>query len=172
MWTALPSNRLLQERNRLWCVCALLAVFGSGIGVCFAATIGQPLLLMMRTAISSPVSIVGSFVSAFLPYFLSCVVILISRPPVRASVCCLLISRFATVAWCIDQSFRSAGWLIRYLAQLPDMILLSLLVLIATQQHYNTRKSIILGYFTACLLPITLFQYYCISPFLVILLSN
>ncbi|MBE6947591.1 MAG: hypothetical protein E7454_05010 [Ruminococcaceae bacterium] len=172
MLTSFSSKRLLQERNHSWCVYALCAVTGAGLGVYTAASFGQPFILMMRTALSSPVSIVGSIVAVFLPYFISLIAILTGSSFLKRLVCWLMIFRYTSTAWCIAQCFGTAGWLIRVLAQLPDMILIPVLVWLTIQHNYRFRKSIILACFTVCLLLITLIQCYFVSPYLTMLLNT
>ncbi len=104
-------------------VLAAVWIIGLGAGVLSAANASESYFLMMRRAALCPVSIVGCFAVACLPFLFAAFAVYISRPRLLYILCFgkafLLASCFAAIA----VSFGTAGWLARLLLQFSNVLL-------------------------------------------------
>ena len=125
---------ILQERNRTYCLLALLVLFSSGFGVLFAATAEQTYFLMMRMAGCRPVSIVGSFMAVFVPYFVSVLVVTNSKLWLAYTVIAVRLFLFTTAAYAISDCYCSAAWLIGFMFLFSDIFLIPMLIHLVIQR--------------------------------------
>jgi len=161
----------LQDEHRIYGILALCAVAGAGVGVFFASVAGATYWHMMHVATGCPVSIVGSVLTVFIPYFVSVQFILKHRRWLGLAAFTLLVFRFSGTAWCITQSFGSAAWLIRGLYLFPDICLLPLICVLFTAPRWRIPNFRILLYCSVHIVVITLVYFCIVSPFVVSIIN-
>ena len=113
-------NRVLFLFVCFWCT-------GLVAGTYLASLIPESFLLLMRTAGSFRVSIVGLFASVYLPFLLSAFAVYIGRCNFLYIFCLLKALLFAlSASVCVD-AYNCAGWLVHILLQFSDILLLPVL---------------------------------------------
>ena len=106
----------------------LCAVLSSGIGIVIAEFAGDSYFLMMRMALKYPVSIVGSAVVIIIPYIVSFLLIIHSKPWLVYFICGIRIFLFSAAGFALERSFGQSAWLVRFLIQFLDIFLLPMLI--------------------------------------------
>ena len=117
----IPSSRFLQECRQKWCILALSVLLCAGVGVSLSKLAGEPYLLLMRMAVSRPVSIVGTVV-CLAPYLVC--VLFHFKPWLVCIISSFRIALFTVAIWAIYKAFGSAGWLVGLLMHFPDICLI------------------------------------------------
>ena len=112
------QNRKLRTIILAFCWCAGLLT-----GCYFANCAGNIHYSMMRRATSCSVSIAG-LVVVLLPFLFSAFAVYWNRPSLMYIVCFLKAWSFTLAAYGILNAFGSAGWLVRFLVQFSDILLL------------------------------------------------
>ena len=151
---------------------ALCVVFSAGLGILFAGSAGDSYFLLMRMAVSRPVSIVGSVVSVAMPYIVSFLFITHSKPWLVYLFCGIRIFLFSAIGFALEYAFSGSAWLVRFMMQFPDIFLIPVLIWFSGQRLTGRFRKTALVYcviFTAIIGMI----YYCmISPFLANLIDS
>lgn len=161
-----------QKCRRVWFALALCCVIGSALGVLFTVTIGEPYLLLMRRAVRCPVSIVGSIVAVAIPFLVSCILLIHSKPWLIYCIMTTHFLAFTAVGFAVMQCFGSACWLIRYLLQFPNLCLMPLLIYVALCTFSGNTGRNLMVFCTSFAIFIGMVNYFWISPFLVDLISK
>lgn len=170
--TEFCAARILQECRKEWLFLALSCLIGAVAGVLFADAVGSRLFHLMRMAFRSPVSIVGTAVSVWIPFMVSLFLIVHSEPWLVCLICALYITTFTATGYALIESFDQAGWLIRGLAQFPDLCLIPVLLYCGICRMYDglSRRTIL--FCTMFAVVIGMINYSLISPFLANLIED
>ena len=172
MATGFRTFSFLQECRTRWSALALCSVVGAVFGLLFADAFGYHYLLLMRMAAKSRVSIVGTVVSVWIPFLVSFIILVHSKPWLVYLLCTAHISRFGCTGFALLRSFGSAGWLIRGMLQFPDLCLIPVLLYFAAcKLNGNICKRKIV-YCIVFGLIIGMMDYFLISPFLADLMED
>lgn len=104
----------------------LLLCWGCGCltGILTGMHAGDVYFSLMRGAASCSVSIVGLACSVYLPFLLSALAVYLNRPGLLYIVSFLKAWSFTLTAFGIQAVFGCAGWLVRFLLQFSDILLL------------------------------------------------
>ena len=165
MSTSLRTSWILQECRQKWFFLALCATLSAGFGVLFANFADDSYVLLMRMAAGRHVSIVGFAVAYFLPYLVSFLLIVHSKPWLVYFICGIRIFCFSSISSSLVISFGTAGWLVRLLMLFPDICLLPIMMwlshasLMGHRSHRSLMISIIL------ILVVGMIYFSMISPF-------
>ena len=106
---------------------ARILLFGYIFGTFLAAETPVTFYSLMRSAASSSVSIVGSLISAFIPFLFAFAAVYFSKPALLFLVCFCKAVLFAHCSFCCYLAFGSGGWLVRLLLQFSDILLMCVL---------------------------------------------
>lgn len=139
-------------------------IIGIIAGYCFASQIDIIHFSLMRSVLSSRVSIVSLLLVHSVPFLL---VILIDGFLHKAFISIMLFIRaflFSSISFLILFSFSEAGWLVRNLLFFTDSII-SFYFLLFSVQIADTGKPYILNSFVL-IFSCCLIDYYVISPFI------
>lgn len=96
-----------------WCIGLLTGIF-------FVEEISYNLFPLMRSAVSSRMSIVGLFLALIIPFLLSAFCIHFFHPLLTLIICFFKAYLFSVCAYGIVLSFANAGWLLRFLLLFSD----------------------------------------------------
>ena len=143
------------------------------LGGFFLPYAGDSYLLLMRSAVSSPVSIVGLFSGVLLPFLISAFAVYLSMPLVLACTCFLKAFSFSVCAGAVFSAFGSAGWLILILMQFSDCCMLPVMVWFSCR-HWKTGRRNLRRDLTAVLfsaVAVGIMDYCIVSPYLVMLID-
>lgn len=100
-------------------------------GISFGCSLYEPLpLILMRSVVITPMSIVGVFVCEFLPLACTYFSFLLDKPIIILIVCFLKAAAYGYTVKLISCCFLSAGWLVQLLFLFSDSCLLFLLFFI------------------------------------------
>lgn len=153
---------------------ALCTILGAAFGVLFSATADRLYLLLMRSAVSTPASIVGLVVVGLVPFLICLLVVSLGRPLLIYPVCFCRVFLYAAGVHAIHLSFGSAGWLMAFLAQFSDFSLIPALIWFALRNLAGNRKAhlrdILICLSISAL--VIILDYWVISPFVVKLLDT
>ena len=172
MLMRLLGASILQERNRIYCILALISLLSTGFGVIYAATAEQTYFHLMRMAASRPVSIVGSMVAVFLPYIVSVLVVTNSKPWLSYTVVAVRLFLFAASGYAIYDCYGTAAWLIGFMFLFPDICLIPVLLWLTIR---NSEKAICRKHSLLCLVYVAfvgIINFCTVSPFLADLLNT
>ena len=172
MLTNFQTSCNLQECRQNLCMFALCSVFSAGLGAWFAGTSGNTYILLMRMAASRPVSIVGSAVSVLLPFLVSLLIIVHSKPWLVYLICGIHIFHFSSTGFCLGFSFGSAGWLVRSLLQMSDFFLIPVLLWFSLYSFAKNRSKQVAVCCISYAALIGMLDYCVISPFLADLINS
>ena len=126
--TEFRAVRFLQECRKSWLILALCCLIGAVSGVLIADAVGKYYFHLMRMAVVSPVSIVGTAVSVWIP-FLVCVYLIVHfKHWLVYLICTLYIARFAATGYALVATFHQAAWLVRLAVQFPQICLIPCLL--------------------------------------------
>ena len=162
----------LQERNQRYCNLALTVLFAAGFGVLFAATSGHIYFHLMRMAGCRPVSIVGSFVTVFAPYFVSVLVVTNFNSWVTYMVIAVRIFLFAAAGYTINYCFDTAAWLVGFMFLFPDIFLIPVLIQLSLLRCQKAIRRNHTMFYLAYVVFIGIINFYTVSPFLAHLLNT
>lgn len=104
-------------------ILAVSWVSGLILGVFTACHASELYLLLMRRAVESPVSIVGSLACVTLPLLFTAFAVYISKPWLIYLICFAKACAFGCTAFSVFCLYGSAGWLVRFLFQFTDLCL-------------------------------------------------
>ena len=172
MSTKILMSQDMQKCNQHLCIFALCAVCSAGLGVIFAATVGDIYFLLMRKAASCFVSIVGSAVTVLLPFLVSTFIITHSKLWLAYFGCGIYIFSLSSTCYAICRSFGTAGWLMQLMMQFSDIWLIPVLIwlfVLRLTGKCNRRICICCIGFA---LVIGMIDYCIISPFLANLIDS
>ena len=148
-------------------------ISGLSLGIILASTLEESFLLLMRTAVSTRVSIVGLFAVSYLPFLFSAFAVYIRKPKLILIILFIKAFMFVFCGLLSAAAFPSAGWLVRILLQFSDCLLLPVLCWFAVRQttgYGNFKKDF--SYCTALFVIAGSLDYCVVSPFLVMLIDN
>ena len=143
-------------------------------GCIIAVQVSDTYLLMMRRAVTSPVSIFGLLTVSFLPFLFITLSVYISRPKLIHCICFLKACSFMITGFSVITVFGSAGWLVQFLLQFTDLGALALLCWFACQ-HLDGSKNSLGAHITlcgTCVAGLVWIEYCYVSPFLAMLIEN
>lgn len=172
METGFRRFSFLQECRTKWSALALCSVIGAVLGVLLTDAFGYHYLLLMRMAAKSRVSIVGTAVSVWIPFVVSFIILIHSKPWLVYLLCTTHIFRFACIGLALQRSFDSAGWLIRGLLQFPDLCLIPVLLYVAVCKLNGTMRKRLIVCCIVFGIIIGMMDYILISPFLADLMND
>ena len=161
-------------RNSEVLILACILLSGFVIGTFLAAETPVTFYTLMRRAANSPVSIVGSLISAFFPFLLAFAAVHYGKPALLLIILFCEATLFAHGSMCCYFAFGSGGWLVRLLLQFSDILLLPLLcrfaILYLRQPRTLRRFDIFICCGAAALVAIINFCF--ISPYLAMLIDT
>ena len=160
-------------RNSSLLLLLLIWFLGLLLGSFLTAALGESFFLLMRTAASSRVSIVGLIASSYLPFLFSAFAVYIGKPKLLYLCCFVKALLFASCAYASLTAFQSAGWLVRCLLQFSDILLVPALCWFSIQQvsgEGSLRRDF--SFCTVLFLLAGSLDYCVVSPFLVMLIAN
>jgi len=111
------------NRNSVLLALAFMWFMGSLFGIILTEQSGNSYYLLMRTAASSRVSIVGLIASVYLPFLLSAFAVYTNKPRFIYFICFVKAALLAQGALAVALAFGSASWLARFLLQFTDLLL-------------------------------------------------
>ena len=171
------KKNLVQLHNRWKQSSALFlsAVFCIGLvlGVYFAVGYKNAFVTLLSDLRFSSVSIAGLCICAFAPLFLSFIFVLFSCPVALLPLCFCKAFSFAYCSSCCFLNFGNAGWLIRFLFLFSDTCSLLPLLWFGLR-HIDGSLNLVKRDFIICnafLLLICSLDYFCISPFFMMLIN-
>lgn len=100
---------------------AFFWLLGLVLGAFVPLFAGESILSLMRSAASTPVSIVSLLSTALLPFLCSAIAISASAPALLLCICFLKAFCFSAVSVLVFYAFGSAGWLVRCLILFSDI---------------------------------------------------
>ena len=168
----ISSLRILQECRQKWCIFVLCIIFTAGCGALFANSAGDVYVVLMRMAVRRPVSIVGSVVSFVVPYIAFFFAIVHSKRWLVYLICALQMFRFSSVGWAIQKSFGSAVWLIRFLMQFTDLLMIPTMIFFSLKFLVGTISRRHLMLFLVITALVGMIDFCMISPFLANLMAT
>ena len=144
-------------------------ILGCALGVLTGMNAGDTYVSLMRGAVRYPVSIVGLVISVYLPFLLSAFAVYLGKPGLLYIVCFLKSWAFTLAAYGTVVAFGYAGWLVQFLLQFSDILLLWLLYWFCLRHISKTEASAKrdFGICTAAIAAVCGIDYCVISPFLV-----
>ncbi len=161
-------------RNANILTLAWILLLGFLIGTFLAAETPVTFYTLMRRAANSPVSIVSSFVSAFLPFLLAFAAVHYGKPALLFLICFFKATLIAHCSMCCYLAFGTGSWLVRLLLQFSDILLLPLLcrfaILYLSQPRTLRRSDVFICCGAAALVAIINFCF--ISPYLAMLIDT
>lgn len=149
-------------------VCLASLVLGTFLGI----VSNDSYFLLMRMAASCRVSIVGLISTSFLPFLFSAFAVYIGKQKLIYLVVFLRMLLFAWGAVGTAVAFQTAGWLVHFLLQFTDILLLPVLCWFSLRQLTEAgvlRKDLSLC--TATFLLVGSLDFCVVSPFLVMLID-
>lgn len=154
----------------------LVTVWCAGIccGMILATRADDTYFSLMRRAAMSPVSIVGLAASAYLPFLLSAFAVYFGKHTFLYGICFVKALMFAMAAVGAELAFGSAGWLVRFLLQFSDILLLWLLFWFCLR-HIRRESAGLRHHFgicTAAVMAVGSIDFCIISPFLAMLTEH
>ena len=156
----------LQSRHSLLLLCLILSWCG---GMILGCGLYEPSSLsLMRSAISMPVSVVGVFVSFFLPLLCTYFSVITNIPIIILVVCFLKAAAFGYTIKLVSCYFLTAGWLFRLLFLFSDSCLLFFLFFLWIYHFIGNVKqsACILNLFGLMYALVLIFDVYVIYPFI------
>lgn len=160
------------RKNKFLIVFFLVWFVGFFAGFSFFRTFKQSELLLMRSVVFQPVSIVGLICAIFLPLLCTYISVLINKPMIALVLSFLKAASFSFSLSLLTLLYGSASWLLCVLCMFSDTCFL--LILFAVWLQYPVicnvnSKRLFTGSFILGLL-ILFGDYFVVSPFLIGLL--
>lgn len=165
-------SQFLQECRKCWFIFAICMTAGAALGVIATNILGADYLLMMRTAAGSRVSIVGTVSSVWVPFLISLLLIVHSKPWLVYFTCTLHIFLFSSTAHALNAYFGNAGWMIRIWMQFTDFALIPVLLYFSICRIRGISNKQIMYQCILIALIIGMMDYLWISPYLADLLAD
>ena len=128
MYQIFVSNLPFQRRLPCRMLLCIAWILGLACGMIYAYHASDRFFAMMRSAAEGSVSIVGMFVIYALPFLLSAFAVFISRRELLIPLAFLKAFSFSAILFSFELAFCSAGWIIRLLVMLPDLVAMPLLL--------------------------------------------
>ena len=154
-------------------ILALSWVLGLVLGVIYGYQADLSSFLMMRSAASSPMTIVGLLVILYFPLFLSALAVYRNHSHLLILICFLKAFLFASCGSSLNVAFGSAVWLVRFLLQFSDLCSIPFFYWFCirniTGQSVNTQADILICGVAMAICGII--DFCAISPFLVKLID-
>lgn len=163
----------LIKKNRSILLLALCLILAFTLAIILAGVLEESFLLLMRTAVSTRVSIVGLFAVSYLPFLFSAFAVYIRKPKLLLIGLVIKAFMFVFCGLSCIAAFPAGGWLVRILLQFSDYLLFPVLCWFAVRQiigHGDFRKD-----FSLCTVLFVIagsLDYCVVSPFLVMLIDN
>ena len=151
----------------------LCLIFGISLAIILASGFEKSFLFLMRTAVSTRVSIVGLFTVSYLPFLFSAFAVYIHKPRLLLIVLIMKSFLFVFCGLSCIAVFPSSGWMIRALLQFSDFLLLPALCWFDVRHmtgHGSLQRDF--SFCTALFLIAGSLDYCVVSPFLVMLIDN
>ena len=120
MVRSISCNRSALFLAAAWCA-------GLFSGTCLASGASPSFLLLTRSAVSTPASVVGLCTAAYLPFLLAALAVFLRRYRLLYAICFCKALLFAWSGSCVLAVFGSAGWLVRLLYQFSDLFFVPVL---------------------------------------------
>ena len=161
-----PAAPVLHDCKQKWAALALCVITGTAFGILFSALAGTNYFLLMRMALRSPVSIVGTAVAIVIPFLVSFYIVYYSKPWLVYLICGIRLFAFASIAFVINHIYGSGSWIVRFLLQFPDLCLIPVLLYASVRRlagHADRRQSYSC---IAFVMGVGIINYFVISPFL------
>ena len=162
----------MQDSRQTSFILALCAFIGTVLGTLLAVTVDRSYISLMRLALSSPVSIVGTVLTVFVPFLVSLYYIIHSKPWLVYLICGIHLLLFSAAGCAVSQSFGSAGWLVGLMALFPDLCLVPALILVSILRLTGTCSRRTAVCFVIFAVVIGMIDYLVISPFLADLIDT
>ena len=163
---------IMRDSDILILACILL--LGYLIGTFLATETPVAYFSLMRSAVNSPVSIVGSLVSVFLPFLLAFAAVHYGKPALLFIILFCKATLFAHGSMCCYLAFGSGGWLVRLLLQFSDILMFPVLcrftILYLGQPKPLRRRDTLISTDAAAFVVIVNFCF--ISPYLAMLIDT
>ena len=156
----------LQVDKHLNCKFLASACIGTLFGCCFSAIFKDDYLVLMRRAVSLPVSIVGTLMAVVVPYV---AIVYSTRLWLIYAQICLRFFFVAASFYIVGEAFGSAAWLIRCLLLFPDYLCMPVVFHFVCRSRRNKRKQTVLLIYS---LLIGWINYQLISPFLAAIIQK
>lgn len=168
------ADSLLINRKTERFFLALFTCCGAVLGVAVSYASGPSLFLMMRTAASSHVSIVGLILSALFPYLITAVAYCFSKPYLFLPIAFFKTFLYTLVLCSVRTAFLQAGWLVCILLLFSDTVAVAVLYWYWIRNIHGFRKSALseLLYGITVTLVTAVIDYIWVSPFLIALINN
>ena len=103
---------------------ALCCCLGFSCGMIAAHRSDDTYFSMMRMAFTSHVSIPGLIASVSLPFLFSAFAVYLGKPKLIYFICFIKAALFSFGSFTALTAFASAGWLVRFLLQFSDIVML------------------------------------------------
>ena len=174
MYKRFRKNFPIIKRNANALTLACVLLLGYLIGAFHATEAPISYYTLMRSAANSPVSIVGSLISALLPFLFAFAAVYYRKPALLYFVLFCKAIVFSHGSMCCYLAFGSGGWLIRLLLLFSDILLLPVLchfVILRLRQPKSLRKSDVFIY-SGIAAFVAIINFCFISPFLAMLIDT
>lgn len=163
---------IMRDADVLTLACILL--FGYLIGTFLAIETLVNFYTLMRSAANSPVSIVGSLISAFLPFLLAFATVHYKKPALLLLILFCKAIVFSHCSMCCYLAFGSGGWLVRLLLLFSEILIFPVLcrfaILYIGQPKHLRRCDVLIC--TAAAIFVAIINFYFISPYLAMLIDT
>lgn len=174
MLTCRIADLLHTERKIDLFFLAFFSCSGAVLGVTVAYTSESSFCSLMRTAASSPVSIVGLMLVTLFPFLITAIAFYLSKPYLL-----LVISFFESFTYALSMcsvyiAFLQAGWLVCMLLLFSDTMVIAVLHWYWIRNIHGFRDSTIRDLVSciAVTLTVGLIDYIWVSPFLITLMND
>ena len=170
--TEFRATRILQDCRKSWTFLAVSCLAGALAGVLISNAVGNHYFLLMRMATGSRVSIVGLAASIWIPFLVSVIFIVHSKPWFACLICTLHITDFVITGYTLAVSFAHAGWLTGCLMQFSDICLIPALLYLCAIRILGKQCKRMVIYLVVFAIVVGMIHYSLISPFLANLIED
>lgn len=150
-----------------WCTGLILGVY--------AASLTDNILpSLMRSAVYSPVSIVGLLGVYLLPFLFTAIAVFLSKSWLILPICFYKSFSYGMCAHAVTLTFGNSGWLLQLLFLFSDTVMLFLLCWFWIRHIAGMRVSVVRDA-TICIVVfiiLGILDCCCVSPFLAMLINN
>lgn len=171
---ALHSDFSFSWRRGCLLLLALFWCAGLVFGVYTASMADNTLISLMRSAVFSPVSIVGLLSSYLLPFLFTALAVFLSKSWLILPICFVKSFSYGLCARTVALTFGDSGWLLQLLFLFSDTCALSVLFWFWIRHLAGSRVTVIKDAAICIVVFIILgiLDYCCVSPFLAMLINN
>lgn len=166
------SGHNMQDSKQIWFILLLCAILCTVSGALLTVSAPHSYILLMRMALSCPVSIVGTALTVYVPFLVSVYLIIHSKPWLVNLICGIYLFLFSAAGCAIASAFGTAAWLIRLMAQFPDLCLIPALILLSLFKFKGKCSKYTAVWFSIFALVTGMIDYCLISPFLANLIDT